>query len=171
MDCSPPGSSAHGVLQARTLEWVAVPSSRASSRPRDEPVSLVSPALQVSSLPLALPGKPQGRCKRGQFRPPNPAQDWVRHPMPPGFLATLNPLVQASPSPPCQLPVCRAFSEVSSSLPSPPGPSTQNERVNQGEKHLLRSPCAYPDSGAGRANLGRQKAPGWRVEREGLVFI
>ena len=33
MDCSPPGSSAHGVLQARTL--VAVPFSRASSRPRD----------------------------------------------------------------------------------------------------------------------------------------
>ena len=28
MDCSPPGSSVHGVLQARILEWVAVPSSR-----------------------------------------------------------------------------------------------------------------------------------------------
>ena len=26
MDCSPPGSSAHGILQARILEWVAVPS-------------------------------------------------------------------------------------------------------------------------------------------------
>ena len=35
MDCSPPGSSVHGVLQARTLEWVARPSSRGSSRPRD----------------------------------------------------------------------------------------------------------------------------------------
>ena len=33
VDCSPPGSSAHGILQARTLEWVAVPSSRGSSRP------------------------------------------------------------------------------------------------------------------------------------------
>ena len=31
MDRSPPDSSAHGVLQARTLEWVAVPSSRGSS--------------------------------------------------------------------------------------------------------------------------------------------
>ena len=35
MDCSPPGSSAHGILQARILEWVAMPSSRGSSRPRD----------------------------------------------------------------------------------------------------------------------------------------
>ena len=35
MDYSPPGSSVHGVLQARILEWVATPSSRASSRPRD----------------------------------------------------------------------------------------------------------------------------------------
>jgi len=28
MDCSPPGSSVHGILQARILEWVAMPSSR-----------------------------------------------------------------------------------------------------------------------------------------------
>ena len=35
MDLSPPGSSVHGILQARTLEWVAVPSSRESSPPRD----------------------------------------------------------------------------------------------------------------------------------------
>ena len=35
MDYSPPGSSVHGILQARVLEWVAVLSSRASSQPRD----------------------------------------------------------------------------------------------------------------------------------------
>ena len=35
MDCSLPGSSVHGILQARILEWVAMPSSRGSSRPRD----------------------------------------------------------------------------------------------------------------------------------------
>ena len=35
MNCSPPGSSVHGILQARILEWVALPSSRASFRPRD----------------------------------------------------------------------------------------------------------------------------------------
>ena len=35
MDCSPPGSSVHGILQARILEWVAVSFSRGSSQPRD----------------------------------------------------------------------------------------------------------------------------------------
>ena len=35
MDCSPPGSFVHGIHQARTLEWVAMPSSRGSSWPRD----------------------------------------------------------------------------------------------------------------------------------------
>ena len=32
---SPPGSSVHGILQARILEWIAMPSSRGSSQPRD----------------------------------------------------------------------------------------------------------------------------------------
>ena len=36
MDCSPPGSSVHGILQARILEWIAVPFSRGSSQPRDQ---------------------------------------------------------------------------------------------------------------------------------------
>ena len=34
MDCNPPGSSLHGILQARILKWVAMPSSRGSSPPR-----------------------------------------------------------------------------------------------------------------------------------------
>ena len=43
MDCSPPGSSVHGILQARILEWVVIPSSRASSQPRDSTcVSFIS---------------------------------------------------------------------------------------------------------------------------------
>ena len=43
MDCSPPGSSVHGILQARILEWVAVPSSRGSSQPRGRTqVSLIA---------------------------------------------------------------------------------------------------------------------------------
>ena len=35
IDCNPPDSSVHGILQARVLEWVAMPFSRGSSRPRD----------------------------------------------------------------------------------------------------------------------------------------
>ena len=43
MDCSPPGSSVYGVSQVRILEWVAISSSRVSSRPRDQThVSYVS---------------------------------------------------------------------------------------------------------------------------------
>ena len=42
MDYSPPGSSVHGILQARKLEWVAMPSSKGSSQPR---VSLTAPPL------------------------------------------------------------------------------------------------------------------------------
>ena len=34
-DCSSPGSSVHGILQARILEWGAIPFSRVSSQPRD----------------------------------------------------------------------------------------------------------------------------------------
>ena len=36
VDCSPPGSSVQGILRARILEWAAVPSSRGSSRLRDQ---------------------------------------------------------------------------------------------------------------------------------------
>ena len=36
MDCSPPGSYVHGILQARILEWVAISSSRGSSQPREQ---------------------------------------------------------------------------------------------------------------------------------------
>ena len=36
MDCSPPGSSVHGIFQARILEWAAVPVSRESSQPRNQ---------------------------------------------------------------------------------------------------------------------------------------
>ena len=36
MDCSLLGSSVHGILQARVSEWVAVPFSRGSSRPKDQ---------------------------------------------------------------------------------------------------------------------------------------
>ena len=35
VDCSPPGSSVHGILQARILEWVAIPFYRGSSEPKD----------------------------------------------------------------------------------------------------------------------------------------
>ena len=45
MDCSPPGSPAHGILQTRILEWVGHPPPGVLSNPRTEPTSLVSSAL------------------------------------------------------------------------------------------------------------------------------
>ena len=36
INCSLPGSSVHGILQARILEWVVIPSARGSSQPRDQ---------------------------------------------------------------------------------------------------------------------------------------
>ena len=53
---SPTGSSVHGILQVRILEWVAMPSSRGSSWPRDwahsSMQSLVVPALQADFVSL-----------------------------------------------------------------------------------------------------------------------
>ena len=89
MDCSQPGSSVHGILQARILEWVSIFFSRGSSWPRDwthdswvscfagrflitmppgtptpgdlpnSGIKPRSPALQAESLPAEPPGKPK----------------------------------------------------------------------------------------------------------------
>ena len=59
MDWIPPGSSVHGLIQARILQWVAMASSRGSLPPRDGSSVSWSPALQADSLPLAPPGKPK----------------------------------------------------------------------------------------------------------------
>ena len=56
IDCSPPGSSVHGILQARILDWVAIPFSRGSSQLTSEPRSLT---LQADSIPPKPSGKAQ----------------------------------------------------------------------------------------------------------------
>ena len=47
VDCIPPGSSVHGILQARILDWIAIPFSRGSSSPG---IELRSPKLLAGSL-------------------------------------------------------------------------------------------------------------------------
>ena len=67
VDCSPPGSSVHGILQARVLGWVVISSSRGSSPPRDwTHVSWVSLHWQVGSLPPSHLGRPEDSHKWGQ---------------------------------------------------------------------------------------------------------
>ena len=70
MDCSLPGSSVHGVLQAGILEWVAVSSSGGSFQPRSRTrISYIDMSYlhanllhwHAGSLPLAPPGKPMKR--------------------------------------------------------------------------------------------------------------
>ena len=90
MDCSPPGSSVHGILQARVLEWVAISFARASSRPRDRihvsprevqrnvcakgagmsptgPPSLPAGAGTPGSQPRPCPPRPPGGSTRGPW--------------------------------------------------------------------------------------------------------
>ena len=57
VDCSPPGSSDLGILQAGILEWVAMPSSRGSSRPRDRNrVSRFAGGLFTAAPPAGTQG-------------------------------------------------------------------------------------------------------------------
>ena len=58
VDCSPPGSSVHGIPQARILEWVAIPFSRGSSPPRD--------GTHISCL---LPGDSHGQRSLAGYSP------------------------------------------------------------------------------------------------------
>ena len=59
MDYSLPGFSVHGILQARILEWVAMPSSRGSPDLRIKPAAPVPLTLQADSLPLSHLGNPK----------------------------------------------------------------------------------------------------------------
>ncbi|XDA86997.1 hypothetical protein R6Z07M_016694 [Ovis aries] len=57
MDCSPPGSSVHGVLQTRILEWITMSSSRGSSRPRDQTRVFYVSCIGRQALTSEPPGK------------------------------------------------------------------------------------------------------------------
>ena len=58
VDCSPPGSSIHGIHQARILERVAISFSRGLPNPG---IKLRSPTLQADALTSEPPGKPSNR--------------------------------------------------------------------------------------------------------------
>ena len=66
VDYSPPGSSVHGVSQARILEWVAISSSKGSNQPKDQ--TPVSAALLADSLRFSV----SQRSKAGSF-----VETWV----------------------------------------------------------------------------------------------
>ena len=70
MDCGQPGSSVHGISQARILEWVAISSSRESSNPGIESMSPAVPALAGGCFNT----EPVGNLNI-KFKSPQ----WVRH--------------------------------------------------------------------------------------------
>ena len=57
LDCSPPGSSVHGILQARILKWVAISYPGDLPNPGIKPTSLVSPAMVGGFLTTGPPAK------------------------------------------------------------------------------------------------------------------
>ena len=73
VDCSTPGSSVHGILQTRILEWVAISSSRRSFLPIQGLNSCLLCLLhwQEVSLLLAPPGKPKQESREEQPRQRN----------------------------------------------------------------------------------------------------
>ena len=97
MDCSPPASSVHGILQARILEWATISYSRGYSQPRIKPMSLASPALAGRFFATAPAGKP----KAASEHPTTPAL--VSFPGPP-WLTTIAPSFPTASSWP-QLPM------------------------------------------------------------------
>ena len=78
MDCSPPGSSVHGILQARTLEWVAIPFSRGSFRPRGQTHVFLAGGFFTTEPP----GKPPNTVVTAAYRVLNmcEASTWLTLP-------------------------------------------------------------------------------------------
>ena len=58
MDCSPPGSSVHGIFQARILEWAAISYSRGSSWPKDQTCICCISCIAGRFFITLPPGKP-----------------------------------------------------------------------------------------------------------------
>ena len=66
MDCSPPGSSVHGILQARIQEWVAISYSKGSSWPRDQTQILCISCMGRRILTPVPPEKPKNTQDSGK---------------------------------------------------------------------------------------------------------
>ena len=77
VDCSPPGSSVRGVLQARILEWDAISSSRGSSQPRDwTHVTCVSWTVAGRVFTTEPPGKPPVSLWEEEDKTPEETWRW-----------------------------------------------------------------------------------------------
>ena len=62
MDCSPPGSSVHGILQAHLLQWLAIPISKGSSKPRDQTCIPCIAGKFFTTEPIAIIHTKNSKC-------------------------------------------------------------------------------------------------------------
>ena len=118
VDCSPSGSSVHGILQARRPEWAATPSSRGSSQPRDQTWARGSTLPQHSPRRLTVtadnythasrlrapvrlgPHTQRTNAPRAGPETPFPRHGWALHPIwPPHPWVALQPGVSHSRAP------------------------------------------------------------------------
>ena len=99
MDCSLPGSSACGILQARLLEWVAIFSSRESSQPRDQ---LYVSCIAGRFFTTEPPGKPQGKDLTRKKKEQRQVSRVFQSPLT-ACSVPWNPSVQAALYPPASL--------------------------------------------------------------------
>ena len=152
-DCSPPGSSLHGILQARILEWVATPSSRRSSPPRDRThvssVSCIGRSILYHWVTWEASPKATSLNSIQQRQRPAPCFKVGHH------LQSLPWLASAAADP---------WSASSSwSVPPPPGCWLYRHfPVNPANKSL--SPCLFPVSLTQDTFL-KLKSPPWNTEK------
>ena len=96
MDCSPPGSSVHGILQTKILEWVAMPSSGGSPRPRDWISVLLSLAYwQLCKMHIFIHAKMYEillYCRVHSHFTPTKARSWIMRVL--GY-SRKNPLIKS----------------------------------------------------------------------------
>ena len=121
VDCSPPGSSVPGILQARILQWVAISFSRGSFQPRDWNPHLLH--WQVDSLLLSL----------------------VRSPWPTQVIHLIITFLSARRLNLVTYPMKRSYASVSTRWSSTPNPRDYNTEITTKQYLLLPSSPFPPD--------------------------
>ena len=152
-DYRPPGSSVHGILQARILEWVAMPSSRGSSQPRNQTgVSCNAggffttwATMETQEYWNGLPCPPPGDLPNPGIKPGSPAMpvDSLQTELP----GALNPVYPKWKLLSFWLVVAWALFPSSSFCPAPSEPGGAQWRGGRREPHTSTGTCRDPARG------------------------
>ena len=153
IDCSPSGSAVHGILQARILEWVAVPFSRGSPQPRTPDTSLFP---QIAQAP---PAGAHSHCPEEPSSWASWLANWplLTRPLPQTVVATLTPTPTPTPSsvqrkmPKRKAPVKKVQRPVEETPPSALGRQSPTASLEPGteQKQLCWSWITEEEDGGG----------------------